>query len=503
MSDLVFTPAHQLAQMIRDRAVSAVEVLDTCLDRIVKYNPQLNAICTLDEKRARQRAREADEALARGESWGILHGVPITIKDAFETAGLPTTAGYKLLKDYVPKTDATIVARLRGAGAIVMGKTNMAKLTGDYQSKSDLFPQVNNPWNLEYTPGGSSGGTAAAIAAGLSPLDIGSDIAGSIRQPCHFCGVYGLKPTDRRVSTAGHIPEVPGMSRCIRQMLVAGPIARSIEDLQMCFSLIAGADLRSPDIPPVPLDSPSRKNLQNLKIAWIDELNLYPVARSIKSAMQAVAQKLSNAGTQIERWVPKYDFELAWRVYYTVATYNLIYSLPLDFSYVRESLAFLFREATQGDRALRNLSNVPKIGLSTFLNPSLKGYYAALTERDRFIAQMDAELELWDALICPVAMTPAFKHCLQGEAVVVDGRKIPYQMASGAYTKPFSLTGHPVVVIPVGYTADGLPIGMQIVGKRWREMELLAIAQEINQVAGNFQHPPGYSGDRGDALPQQ
>ncbi|MGL4621329.1 MAG: amidase, partial [Chroococcidiopsis sp.] len=182
MSDLVFTPAYQLAQMIRDRTVSAVEVLDAYLEQIVKCNSQLNAICTLDEERARQRAREADEALTRGENWGILHGVPVTIKDAFETAGLRTTAGYKTLKDYIPKTDATVVARLRASGAIVMGKTNMAKLTGDYQSHSDLFPQVNNPWNLECTPGGSSGGTAAAITAGLSPLDIGSDIAGSIRQ---------------------------------------------------------------------------------------------------------------------------------------------------------------------------------------------------------------------------------------------------------------------------------------------------------------------------------
>lgn len=220
MSDLVFTPAHQLAQMIRDRTVSAVEVLDAHLAQIAKHNSKLNTVCTLDEERARQRAKLADEALTRGENWGILHGVPITIKDAFETAGIRTTSGYKHLKNYIPQADATVVQRLRAAGAIVMGKTNMATLTGDYQSTNNLFGRVNNPWNLDYTPGGSSGGSAAAIAAGLSPLDIGSDIAGSIRQPCHFCGVFGLKPSDRRVSTAGHIPEVPGMPKCIRQMLV-------------------------------------------------------------------------------------------------------------------------------------------------------------------------------------------------------------------------------------------------------------------------------------------
>ena len=492
MSDLVFTPVYQLAQMIRDRTVSAVEVLDVYLERVVKYNSQLNAICTLDEERARQRAKEADEALARGENWGILHGVPVTIKDAFETAGLLTTAGYKPLKDYVPKTDATVVARLRGAGAIIMGKTNPAKLAGNFQSKNDLFARVNNPWNLNYTPGGSSGGSAAAIAAGLSPLDIGSDIAGSIRQPSHFCGVYGLKPTDRRVSTAGHIPEVPGMSHCIRQMLVAGPIARSIEDLQLCFSLIAGADPRSPDIPPVPLDNPSHKSWQNLRIAWTDEFNPYPVAQSINSAMQAVAHKLSNAETQIEQWMPKFDFISAWQVYLTISAYISPHAQPFNFDYVRDSLTLMLGETIGGDRALRKISNVPKTGLSTALNPNMKGYFAALTQRDRFIAQMDAELEPWDAWLCPVAMTPAFKHCPTGTAIEIDGRKVPYLMASGAYTIPLAFTGHPVVVIPVGYTPDGLPIGMQIVGKRWREMELLAIASEINNIVGNYQHPPGY-----------
>ena len=175
MSSLTFASAHQLARMIRDRQVSAVEVLDAYLTQIAKHNSQLNAICTLDEDNARTRAKLADEALARGENWGALHGVPITIKDIFETAGLRTTAGYIPLKDYVPQQDATAVARLRAAGAVIMGKTNMAELAADYQSTNSLFPRVNNPWHLDYTPGGSSGGSAAAVAAGLSPLDLGND----------------------------------------------------------------------------------------------------------------------------------------------------------------------------------------------------------------------------------------------------------------------------------------------------------------------------------------
>ena len=305
MTNLTFAPAHQLAQMIRDREVSAVEVLDAYLSQIAQHNPKLNAICTLDEANARTRAKQADEALASGENWGALHGVPITIKDIFETAGLRTTAGYIPLKNYIPQQDATVVARLRAAGAVILGKTNMAELAADYQSTNSLFPRVNNPWNLDYTAGGSSGGSAAAVAAGLSPLDLGNDIAGSVRQPAHFCGVYGLKPTDRRISTAGQIPEVPGMPLSIRHMMTVGCFARSLEDLRLCFSLIAGADQRRPDVPPVPLDQPTDKALQELNIAWIDQWDEVPVAAEIQSAMHQVAHTLTEAGAKLDRWIPQ------------------------------------------------------------------------------------------------------------------------------------------------------------------------------------------------------
>ncbi|KAB8333194.1 amidase [Scytonema tolypothrichoides VB-61278] len=492
MTDLVFTPAHKLAGMIREREVSAVEVLDAHLRHIVKYNTKLNAICTLDEERARQRAKQADEALARGENWGVLHGVPITIKDIFETAGLRTTAGYKPLKDYIPKQDATAVARLRAAGAIIVGKTNPAELASDYQSTNDLFPRVNNPWNLDYTAGGSSGGSAAAVAAGLSPLDLGSDIAGSIRQPAHLCGVFGLKPTDRRVSTAGHIPEVPGMPRCIRQMLTAGPFARSIEDLTLCLQLIAGSDLRQPEIPPVGLDTPVPQSLQALRIAWTDGFPGFTVSSEIRLAMQAVANTLAQTGVHIESWVPPgFDFAGALQLYNVVVAYTMLYSQPVNLDALGKTISVMFREWTQGDRSLRSLYSITGV-LPTFLNPTMKGYFQALQERDRLIAQMEEELLQWDVWLCPVAMTTAFTHRPKGEAVEVDGKKVPYFMASGAYTMLFSLTGHPVVVIPIGQTQDGLTIGMQIVGKRWGEMELLAIATELNKVIGNFQRPSGY-----------
>ena len=310
MTNLTFTPAHQLAQMIRDRQVSAVEVLDAYLAQIAKHNSTLNAICTLDEDNARVRAKQADEALARGENWGALHGVPVTIKDVVATAGLRTTAGYIPLKDYIPMQDATVVARLRSAGAIILGKTNVAELAGDFQSTNSIFSLVNNPWNLECTPGGSSGGSVAAIAAGLSPLDIGNDFGGSIRQPAHFCGIYALKTTDRRISTLGMMPETPGMPYCLRQMMTVGCFGRSIADLKLSFSIIAGTDINRPDVPPVPLDLPSGKALADLKIAWIDEWAEVPVDLEIKAAILTAVAELDRSGAQLERWLPP-NFDLA------------------------------------------------------------------------------------------------------------------------------------------------------------------------------------------------
>ncbi|MDJ0733671.1 MAG: amidase [Nostocaceae cyanobacterium] len=495
MSNLVFLSAYQLAEMIRNGVVSAVEVLDAHLIQIAKHNPQLNAICTLNEEHARQQAKHADEALARGENWGILHGVPITIKDVFETTGLRTTAGYKPLENYIPDQDATVVARLRAAGAIIMGKTNLAELASDWQGINDLFPRVNNPWNLNYTSGGSSSGSAAAIAAGLSPLDIGDDFGGSIRQPAHFCGIFGLKPTDRRVPTTGHIPELPGMPKCIRQILTVGPLARSVQDLRLCLQLIAGEDLRQPEIPPVPLDTPTTKSLENLRIAWTDEFRGFPVAVEIKQAMESVANHLNNISINTEKWHPNFDFVAAWQISWTVLIYSSIYASPvgMDINFIRKKMGFMYREGTTGDRSLRKLGNVPKMVFPIFFNPNLKDYFEALTERDYLIAKMDRELAQWDVWLCPVAMTPAFTHCSPGEAVEVDGRKIPYMMASGAYTQPLAFTGHPVVVIPIGKTKNGLPIGMQIVGKRWQEMELLRIAEKFSQLITGFQQPPNYN----------
>ncbi|MEW6497248.1 MAG: amidase [Cyanobacteriota bacterium] len=304
MNELVFLPAHELAQGIRDRNFSAVEVLDSHLSQIVKYNSSLNAIVTLDEERARERAKEADEALARGENWGALHGVPITIKDYLATARLRTTSSYPAFANDIPTEDATVVARLRAAGAIILGKTNMPMLTQGFQTDSPLFGRTNNPWNLGYTPGGSSGGGAAAVAAGLSPLDLGGDIGGSIRIPAHMCGIFGLKPTEYRVSNAGVVGRKAGSLTSVRHLRVLGPLARSITDLQLCLSLIEGADNRDWLVQSAPMEMSGEFSLSHYRFAWTDDFGGVPVTADTRMTLEKLTRELEALGCRVERCHP-------------------------------------------------------------------------------------------------------------------------------------------------------------------------------------------------------
>jgi amidase len=305
MNALTFLSAHQLANGIREGEFSSQEVLEAHLDQISRHNAALNAIVTLNEEQARQRAKAADEALAHGEIWGPLHGVPVTIKDVFETAGMRTTSSFRPLANYVPQQDATVVARLRQAGAIILGKTNTPEMAGDEQTNSPLFGRTNNPWNLECTPGGSSGGSAAAVASGMSPLDIGSDIGGSVRNPAHFCGIFSLKPSDYRVPFTGHIPPPPGSKGrgLLRYFLTPGPLARSVEDLRLALTLIAGPDERQWEVPPIPLTASPTRNLRDLRLAWSDDFGV-PISAEIRSALADLAAELARSGCRVERRDP-------------------------------------------------------------------------------------------------------------------------------------------------------------------------------------------------------
>ena len=484
--DIVFATASQLAQMIKNKEVSAVEVLNAHLEQIAQNNGRINAVVTLNKEKAIQKAQEADEAIARGENWGVLHGVPITIKDLIETAGITTTAGYTPLKNYVPQHDATTVARLKAAGAIILGKTNVPQFGGDYQTNNPVFGRTNNPWGLDYTVGGSSGGSGGAVAAGFSPLDLGSDIAGSIRLPAHYCGIYGFMPTDGRVSTAGHVPPLPNQTRYVRHMLRMGPLARSIEDLQLCMSLIAGVDSRQPEVPPIALDEPINKKSE-LNIAWTYGYDFLPIDEDTRSCIKNLTDSLTNAGCHLTESNPT---ELDWldtlTNYGILSFFELFASTPSIKDLIRGFQFALKNEFLARTQTSYRSSSPFSKKTNLAFPPSLTKYKAILAERDRTMAQMDRFMDRWDAWICPVSLTPAFLHCDLGQPIKVDEVKFPYLLACGGYTMPLNFTGSPVVVIPIGQSKLGLPIGVQIVGKRWQDMEILEIAKVINKVAGNL-----------------
>jgi amidase len=491
MNELISLTATELASLIRRRGASSQEVLEAHLGQIATHNPALNAIVTLGEEQARRRARETDEALARGEVWGPLHGVPITIKDVFETAGLRTTSSFRPLAAYVPRQDAAVVARLRTAGAIIMGKTNTPELAGDEQTNSPLFGRTNNPWNLGRTPGGSSGGSAAAVASGMSPLDIGSDIGGSVRNPAHFCGIFSLKPSDYRVPFTGHIPPLPGSKGrgLLRYFLTPGPLARSVEDLRLALTIIAGPDEREWEVPPVPLTPSPDRELRELRFAWSDDFGV-PVSEEIRAALADLAVQLARSGCRVERHnPPEFDFGQALEVYGELKEAAItVGSSPIHLP------RFIWRALSEQIPS----SNPTTRGLMRGAGATLQGYASALTQRDTFIAKLEHFLADWDAWLCPVAAVPAYPHfparnpIEQLRATVeVDGQKMPYLLATSVYTGLFNLTGNPVVVLPLARTKSGLPIGVQVVGRRWADMALLAVAERLTQVTGRFRSPPG------------
>jgi amidase len=459
MDDLTNLSALDLAAAIRERRVSSAEAVDAYLARIERYNPALNAIVTLDAEGARRRAAAADARLARGEGRGLLHGVPITLKDGHATAGMRTTAGYPPLAEYVPAEDGTVAARMKAAGAVLLGKTNVSPLLMDIQTDNAIFGRTNNPWDLARTPGGSSGGAAAALAARLSALDVGSDFAGSIRIPAAFCGLFGLKPTEGRVPMTGHIPDLPGGPHGHRVMCTIGPLARSLDDLALAYNLLAGPDGRDPDAPPVPPGESPPLRIRDLRLAWAPTFPDLPVAAAIRGALTALAAALDREGARVEERLPAVGIE--------------------DQVRLRGRLSRAMQDAFEPDTP-----DAP--------TPSLADYFNLLQARDEAIAAWEAFLGAWDALLCPVAMTTAFPHTPTGAPLLVDGAPHKYWRVIG-HCGVFNLTGHPVVVVPLGRDADGMPIGIQIVGRRWSEARLLAVAQAITEVSGPFVAPPGYA----------
>jgi amidase len=454
--------------LIRTRAVSPVEVVEAHLQRIEQLNPSLNAIVTLADNLI-DRARACETELMSGRDVGLLHGLPITIKDTIDTAGIRTTSGSRILSNNVPTRDAPAVARLKAAGAIVLGKTNVPEMAIPYETDNPVFGRANNPYNPLMTPGGSSGGEAAAIAACLSPAGIGSDLSGSIRVPAHFCGIAGLNPTTGRVPMEGHTPSASGvvaLGACI------GPMARRIEDLGLLFGVLAE---------PTQFEAAQNeseifdlKRLRGARVAWYTDDRVVPVADEIKLAVKSAAQALADAGLEIIDEMPPGISKAPqlWIDLFSRAANSEIAALYRGRKgEAGPQVARLFRSfSEQANEFEDRIETAERLA-------------GAVLERERAREELLRWMKTTPLILAPVGATAAFAH---GEArVEITGQSISVSRAF-SYSRTFNVLGLPSVAVPAGQASAGLPIGVQIIGRPFEERTVLAAAAIIEEALGGW-----------------
>ena len=449
MNDLVAQSLETIARLIREREVSPVEVAEAHLERISELNPALNAIVTLAPD-VLERAKEAEAAVMHGDQPGALHGVPITIKDTIETAGLRTTSGSVLRQDHVPETDAPAVARLKAAGAIVLGKTNAAEMAMDYTADNPVFGRTNHPLNPKLTPGGSSGGEAVAIATCMSPGGLGSDLAGSVRIPAHFCGICGLKPTTGRVPGAGQFP--PG-SGPYSLGAVIGPMARTVADLRIMFDALSKDPPRS-----------QSRDIRGFRVAWYTDDGVAPVTEATARAVSEAARALSDAGLIVEERRPPH-----------VERGNEIWLKMFSrASVVQLREVYKGREKEGGSFVSWRLSTADDTP-----PPTLDEYIANWMERDLLREELLRWMERTPIIIAPVGATPAYPH---DTLKVTVGSSTLGTFRAFSYAQTFNVFDLPVVTVPAGKSNDSLPIGVQIVGPPFAEEMILQAAAIIEDA---------------------
>jgi amidase len=454
-----FESATWIASAIRERRLSSVEIVDACLERIDEVNPRLNAIVQLAGD-ARDAARRADDDLAAGRIRGLLHGVPFTAKDSLDTAGVVTTAGTVGWRNRVPTRDATVIARLKAAGAILLGKTNTPEFTWSDETDNDVYGRTSNPYDLERTPGGSSGGAASMVAAAGSPFDVGSDSGDSIRQPAHVCGIAGLKPTSGRVPRTGHWPGYGGLFESFTQL---GPLARRVEDLALLLPILSGPDGEDPHVAPAPLGDPAAVRIERLRVVTFGDNGLRKPTAETTAAVKAAADALEDMGADVDERVPPGLSE-------AVAAWDGIVRAD-GFAWLQRLIT---DAGTPGFGSYETRDWVVR-------TPPLPGdELSALVERaDAIRARLLAWLRGIDLIVCPAMPLPAIRH---GESST--------EWFGDTYSDVHNLTGWPAAVVRGGTSPEGLPIGVQVVAPPWREDLVLAGARVIEEASGGWRRPP-------------
>lgn len=469
MNELLYESATRLAELVRDKEVSPVELVEAIIGHIEETNPLLNAFVTTVFDRACDEARAAEASLARGERVGPLHGVPVSIKDSIDTAGIRSVGGTRLRESFVPDTDAPAVSRLRRAGAIVLGKTNVPEFCMDFRCENPVFGRTNNPWDPTRVPGGSSGGEAAAIAAGCSAAGVGSDLAGSIRVPAHFCGIVGLKPTPGRVPGSGHFPPSIGPFAIGASL---GPMARRVEDLDLLFRALAGFDPDDPASIPLPARDLAVVDARELRVMWYGDDGVIPTTSETKSAIERAARALATRGLEVDERRPE-GVARAFELWQAWLGQGGLPGLVARYEGKEELMGPLMQGLKRRTEAQ---------------NPTLADFLSAWFSRDGLRRSLLNEMATFPILLAPVTSMPAFEHGHKG-AFQVEGQEVEYLKAF-SYSMLFNLVGLPSAVVPCGRSAEGLPIGVQVAGRPFEDETVLAVARVLEQALGGYERPP-------------
>ncbi|WP_405778117.1 amidase [Streptomyces sp. NBC_00859] len=481
--DWNFRTAGELAAALRAGEVSSVELTEAAIAGIERDEGVINAICVSDFDRARKAALHADQEFGRGEDRPLL-GIPVTVKESYNVAGMPTTWGIPKYRDFVPAEDAVQVSRLKAAGAVVLGKTNVPMGLQDIQSFNDVYGTTNNPWDQARTSGGSSGGSAAALASGFGALSIGSDLAGSLRTPAHFCGVYSHKPTVGLAASRGMVaPSEPALPVDL-DLAVVGPMARAARDLTLLLDVMAGPDpLTSGVAHHVTLPPARHERLRDFRVLVLDEHPLIPTGSAVRAGVNRVAEALADGGARVERHSPLLpDLAEAAELYTQLLFSGSVARFPIEaYEQLRTRAAGLSAHDRSLDAArLRGMacSHRDWIGVNNRRELHRHGWRQLFGE--------------FDAVVCPITPTPAFPHDhnpdLLERRIDIDGVEYPYfdQLVwAGLATMP----GLPATAIPAGQSSEGLPVGVQLIGPMFEDRTTLLLAELLEQRIGGFRAP--------------
>ena len=478
--EIIFSKVSELTESIRNKEISCIEVVKAFLGQIYKYNELINAISDIrSEQDILAEAQEKDKLLQEGIVLGPLHGIPMTVKDGFCVQGLKSTNGNPSLKNNIPDYDATLIKRLKQAGAIIIGKSNIALFALDWQTDNGWFGRTNNPYDVRKIVGGSSGGSAAALAAGFTPLELGTDAGGSIRVPAHFCGVCGIRTTEFALPNRGNMV-VPKLPKLGRYLVSNGGMARNIDDLTLLTDVLWNGKIKHTENPPVPFKRNELIDRDAIKIAYADNLGQLSLSQAYENIYKHFIRNIKRNFQSVSKTSPTYDEEKLTLLWGAIAGYDFAAALKNvpGKSFIAKWIIKLKYKHDLWAKAMAKGSG------GTAYN-----YAIALEHKDEVGDQFNAFFDNYDVWITPVAAKEAFDHHKTGKSVEIDGEKVAYGDVFIPYNFPSTLPGHPIVVIPIGMTSEGLPVGVQIHGKRWHDYRLLQIAKELEKLTDGFIKP--------------